>query len=262
MSEDALAAASAAAAEAIQSGAADGTPPPPPAPAAEGAEGEPAPETFPRSYVEELRGEAAKYRTAAKPYEEAFGSLSETEREGYLALARDLDANPARALEGFERVVDNLRTRLGQPAADTQPQAQAAQGEQAELLTPEQVEARIEAKLAERDRASQQEQRVQSVFAEAQGISPAYAEGSDALVQLLHVAQNDPSAGGTLQGAHMVLMGKLAQLQEQTIQEYRDSLTPSGRRPVPGGVPTTGKPVEPVTTIEEATRRANEILNR
>lgn len=256
MSDNDLSAASAAAAEMIHESA--GEPAPAPAPEAAPAEGG-AEETFPRSYVEELRQEAARYRTTAKPYEEAFASMSESERRGFLDLASDLNSSPERALEGFERVVANLRERTGQAAGDP---VQAPDADN-QLLTPQQVQAIVDSKLRERDTAAEQNGRVQGVFDQAAALNPAYAEGSDALVQLLHVAQTDPAAGGTLDGAHMVLMGKLEALQAQAIEEYRESLSGrSTRRPVSGGTPTTGKPAEPITDLKEATKRANEILGR
>lgn len=258
MSDNDLAAASAAAAEAIQN-----LPPEAPAPAqapapdpaqAPAADGAPA-ETFSREYVEELRQEAAKYRTRAKPYEEAFSNLSETERSGLLNLAQDLERNPDAALETLSRVQQNLQERTGRVAAETH-----ATGEQEALLTPEQVQARIDQAFKQRDQEAQRQQRVQGVFAEAEALSPAYKEGSAALVQLLHVAQTNPEAGGTLAGAHYVLMGELAALQDQAVEEYRTSFSEPQRRPVQGGTPTTGKPVEPPKTLEEAAIRAREIL--
>ncbi len=256
MSDD-LSAASAAAAEMIQSGAADA-----PAAEGEGFQSEPTPEpaatadeTFSREYVEELRQEAARYRTRSKPYEEAFAHLSESERNGFLALAQDLQDAPDRALEGFERVVENLRERIGTSQIP-------ADGSEPSMLTPEQVQKLVDAKLRERDEAAAADRRVQEVFENAARLSDAYKPGSDALVQLLHVAQTDPAANGTLEGAHYVLMGKLQTLMDQAVEEYRAGLSPSTRRPVDGGTPTTGKPVEAPRTIEEAGARAREILGR
>ena len=249
---DPISEASAAAAEMIQSGAADGPAPEPAAePAAEG-EGEVA-DTFPRSYVEELRQEAAEYRTRAKTFEQAFDGMTEQERRAFLNLAQDLTADPQRALETLDTVASNLRNQYDpskEVTSDGRP------------LSPEEIERLVEERFQQRDQAAAQQQRVQQVFEEAQKIHPNYKPGSDSLVQLLHVAQTDPAAGGTLQGAHAVLMAKLEELREWAVEDYRNSLSSSRsqRRPVQGGTPTTGKPVEPPKDLAEATRRAKEIL--
>lgn len=248
---DSLSEASAAAAEMIASGAADGAPAPEAAPAAEG-EGEGA-DTFPRSYVEELRQEAAEYRTRAKTFEQAFEGMTEQERRSFLNLAQDLTADPERALQTLDTVASNLRNQYDpsqEVTADGRP------------LSPEDIERMVEERFQQRDQAAAQQQRVQEVFEEAQKIHPNYKPGSDSLVQLLHVAQTDPAAGGTLQGAHTVLMTKLEELREWAIEDYRNSLSENRakRRPVQGGTPTTGKPVEPPKDLAEASRRAKEIL--
>ena len=55
------------------------------APAAEAA---PDPDMFPRSYVEELRQEAAQHRTRAKKYEEAFQGYDDDTRDAFLQFAQ------------------------------------------------------------------------------------------------------------------------------------------------------------------------------
>lgn len=252
-----LSEATAAAAEMIANLPNEATQAPPATPEPTDGGGE---DTFPRSYVEELRQEAADYRTRAKNYEQAFSGMTEQEQRTFLNLAQDITQDPAAALETLRKVQENLAQQYEpEDAAPTSPD-QTTNG-QAQMLTPEQIEAMVEARFAERDNEAKQRGRVQEVFDEALAINPSYKPGSDSLVQLLHVAQTDPAAGGTLQGAHMVLMGKLEELRQWAIDDYRSSLGErSTRRPVQGGTPTTGSPAEPPKDLAEASKRAREIL--
>ena len=298
-----LSEATAAAAEMIANLPNEATQAPPATPEPTDGGGE---DTFPRSYVEELRQEAADYRTRAKNYEQAFSGMTEQEQRTFLNLAQDITQDPAAALETLRKVQENLAQQYepetGAPAPDqtTNGQAQMLTPEQIEAPTPIQrltiqpvldgrdviakaetgtgktlafgapmmaridpvkIEAMVEARFAERDNEAKQRSRVQEVFDEALAINPSYKPGSDSLVQLLHVAQTDPAAGGTLQGAHMVLMGKLEELRQWAIDDYRSSLGErSTRRPVQGGTPTTGSPAEPPKDLAEASKRAREIL--
>lgn len=79
--------------------------PPEPEPVHPAAAGTPEPETFPREYVEELRREAAQYRTRARDYDQAFEGYDDESREALLQYvqlsyrANNGDADAARQLE-------------------------------------------------------------------------------------------------------------------------------------------------------------------
>lgn len=106
MSDD-LSAAVAAAADAVD------IPGPAPEPEALDTELDAGVDTFDRPYVEKLRSEAASKRTELRGYKDAFSGYTPEETTRFLELAADLNANPEKALEGFQGVTDRLAAQLG-----------------------------------------------------------------------------------------------------------------------------------------------------
>lgn len=263
MSED-LTAAVAAAADAIDI---PGPAPEPEALDTELPEGE---DTFDRPYVEKLRSEAASKRTELRGFKEAFDGYTPEETSRFLELAADLNANPEKALEGFQGVTDRLAKQLGKvstpmseesipaevSAAATEVAA-AIPGLTADDVT-RMVNERMDAERATSDAAAA----TRNVFAEAAALSDSYVEGSPALVQLLAVAQNDPAANGSLTDAHGILMDQVASIEEAAVEAYRNGIR-SGKKhpPVIQGQAATAVESEPPKTLEEASKRARERLN-
>lgn len=129
-----------------------------PAPAAAPAEPEtpsvPEGDTFPRSYVEELRQESAKYRTQAREFSDAFDGYDDDARAEMLGIVRDLVAAPesaaarmievAKALYGDEfeaRIKDNKPRALTQDDLEREFQRREAQRAEQEAVAAVQREA-------------------------------------------------------------------------------------------------------------------------
>lgn len=219
-------------------------------------------ETFPREYVEKLRREAAEHRVKAKNFEQAFEGYTPEERQRFLELAADLNRDPERAYEGFKGVAERLADRLGISTEEAQVEIDETAEDTG--LTRAEVEKMFEAKLkAEREEQSRK-QGVEAIKQQAIALDPRYAENSADYVALLHIAQNDPEADGTLEGAHKVLTAREAKIKEQAIAEYRESLR--GGRAFPpvvtgGDGAANPKPAGPPKTFEEARKRAEERMN-
>lgn len=216
MSDD-LQAAARASAEAAVAAAADNT--------VSEAPQEPAPEgdSFDRAYVEKLRAEAANYRTQLREFKSAYEGYSEAERAEMLGLTQDLARNPERAYERFGKITTRLEEQLGLTSQEANSVAEADAATPGGL-TEAQVQQMVQQQLAQRDQAAQKEAATQKIFEQAASIDPKYQVGSDQLVALIHIAQNDPAAGGTLEGAHAVLTARENQLREQAVEDYRRGL--------------------------------------
>ena len=79
----------------------------------------PDPDTFDRAYVEELRQEAAKYRTRAKAYDEAFDGYDDDTREAFLTFAKLQRA----AANGDEDAIAQLEEWYADDDTDDEPES-------------------------------------------------------------------------------------------------------------------------------------------
>lgn len=77
---------------------------------------------FDRSYVEKLRAENAKHRTAAKSYSDVFERFDEPSRDVLLDLARTIADDPA---AGAARMKELAALLEGTPAAEPEPDPNA-----------------------------------------------------------------------------------------------------------------------------------------
>ena len=263
MSDD-LSAAVAAAADAVD------IPGPAPEPEALDTELGEGVDTFDRPYVEKLRSEAASKRTELRGYKDAFSGYTPEETARFLELAADLNANPEKALEGFQGVTDRLAAQLGKEKSPMSEEivpvvVEAAAVEVAAAvpgLTSEDVTRMVNERMDAERAAADAAASTRNVFAEAAQLSDAYAEGSPALVQLLAVAQNDPAANGSLADAHGILMAQIADIENAAVEAYRNGIRSGAKHPpVVAGQAATALESEPPKTIEEASRRARERLN-
>ena len=263
MSDDVtnLSAATAAAAAEVAAG------PPPAAPVSEDPsqldeslpEGE---DTFPREYVEKLRAEAAKHRTRARDIESSFDGYSPAEKTRFLELASQLSTDPEAAYTEFAAVTDRLATQLGKEkvthVSEETPVVPAVEAAPA-AITAADIE-QIVADRIDAERASTAEQdQVAKTFAEAEAIDPGYADPA-AKAHLFAVAQTN---GTDLAGAHEIITGKLNDVIESAIEDYRAGLrTGKTHAPrLPTGDPSSGTEAKgPPKTLAEARASMEERL--
>lgn len=69
--------------------------------------------TFPREYVEKLRQEAAKHRTEAAPFKEAFDGFAEPEVKFFVDLAQGLKGDDASVEAAAQRMLTTAQSILG-----------------------------------------------------------------------------------------------------------------------------------------------------
>lgn len=239
--------------------------PEPPAPDPE-IEEIPEGDTFDRAYVERLRGEAAKHRTAKQDLMRHFDGYSDAERTRFLELAAKLQSSPEEALEEFRGVTNRLAAQLGKepfmneaPTPDPISVSEPEPVDAGSALTASDVERLVTERLeAERAAAAQQEE-IKSTFAEAEALDDSYKDPT-VKSYLFAVAQHN---GTDLAGAHEIIQAQRQAAEDEAVERYRQSLreggTPGHPPRLPAGDPATAtKNQGPPKTLEEARARAEE----
>lgn len=169
--------------------------PAPPAGATTDPLAEPLPDqaVFNRGYVENIRTQAARYRTEAQqaaaalqPFQDVYGAYDEADREVWFTLAKEWASDPNRAATIMREIANDVlgQTAGGSPATATPgtPPSELDMPEtptQLEQLTAEQVKALVDSQLAERDQKQAVDRQVEEVFTElrAAGYEPESDEG-------------------------------------------------------------------------------------
>lgn len=242
--------------------------PEPPAPDPE-IEEIPEGDTFDRAYVERLRGEAAKHRTAKQDMLRHFDGYSEAERTRFLELAAKLQSSPEEALEEFRGVTNRLAAQLGKepfmneaPTPDPIPVSEPEPVDASSALTANDVERLVSERLEAERNAAAQEAEIKSTFAEAEALDDSYKDPT-VKSYLFAVAQHNNT---NLAGAHEIIQAQRQAAEDEAVERYRQSLreggTPGHPPRLPAGDPTTGtKNQGPPKTLEEARARAEERFN-
>jgi hypothetical protein len=165
-----------------------------------------------------------------REYKSAFDGYNDDERAEMLSISQDLAKNPERAYQRFQEISGRLERQLGLTTQEAETVAEADAATPGGL-TEAQVQQMVQQQLAQRDQAAQKEAATQKIFEQAASIDPKYQVGTDQLVALIHIAQNDPAAGGTLEGAHAVLQAREDQLRQAAVDEYRQGLAAGTAHP-------------------------------
>lgn len=242
--------------------------PEPPAPDPE-IEEIPEGDTFDRAYVERLRGEAAKHRTAKQDMLRHFDGYSEAERTRFLELAAKLQSSPEEALEEFRGVTNRLAAQLGKepfmneaPTPDPAPAPEPEAPSSTSALTASDVERMVTERLDAERAATKQQEEIQSTFAEAEALDDSYKDPT-VKSYLFAVAQHNNT---NLAGAHEIIQTQRQAAEDEAVERYRQSLreggTPGHPPRLPAGDPQAGtKNQGPPKTLEEARARAEERFN-
>jgi hypothetical protein len=170
-------------------------------------------ESFPRSYVEKLRQEAADRRTAVKPYEEAFSAYGAEERDVWLQIAKLTAEDPATAKGIME---DLFKSMLDEP----EPEIPSAEDDKP--LTRKEMQDF----LAAQESAKQEAAAVSAVEKEAESLG--YKQGDWNYFALLKRAMTDHN--GDLQEAHKAFEAD----KQKIIDEYVSGKQASGDKFAPG----------------------------
>ena len=250
-------------------------PAPAPEPAAETDPFDEGADTFGRDYVEKLRQENARRRTALQPYEETFSNLEQDERDYLLGINKALVHDPVTALPELEKLANQIRAAYPDDFAE-EPAPVPATAEPAPEPSADDDKPLTRAELAqlleERERqALEQQQRaaqdaeIDNLFVEAQQLSEEYTEGSLASQELFYLAGTDPEINGDLAKAHAKRMEQRKALQDAAVREYVESLRNGGAVAHPPSTPAAGggdaPPHKTPTNLKEAAEAANARLD-
>jgi hypothetical protein len=190
-------------------------------------------DTFSREYVQDLRKEAAEWRTkyqSARQYEELFDGFESDDQRAAVQQLVEL------ARTGDEDAVKQVAEVFGLEVPDSQP----------DFMTRSDFESEWESRMSkvEEDRA------IEDVYSQAEGLG--YKRDSEDMVRLLYrVNQMDEP---DIKAAHEQLTGE----RQKIIDDYLESKRQDARdtpRPTPegGSAPNTKTPPK---TLEEARRAA------
>lgn len=160
--------------------------------------------SFDQSYVSKLRAEAAKYRTQAREASErlgqfkAFDGYDQNDLMVWNELAENWRRDPRLAAETMQTIAINV---LGDPNATEADKADAAEimEETAAAETPEDINAIVEKKLAEREQHQQMQARVEAI--ESTLNTAGYEKGTQQYASVLWHATNNPDVKGDISKA-------------------------------------------------------------
>jgi hypothetical protein len=200
-----------------------------------------------RGFAENLRAEGLKYRTDLRAtqeqlsgYEAVFGGYEQADRDVWFDLARTWQTDPARAAATMQAIANAVMDEQGgTPPADTPTTPQGTPPDMTPdangLLTQDQVQAMIDAKLGERDQRAHEDSMVNQVLTEvrAEGIDPDGIEG----MMVLWTASN--KTNGDVKAAANELRAYRQSIIDGYVQGRANGTPPT---PSGGGVPGTELP--------------------
>lgn len=230
-------------------------PPPADAPAGDApAGGEP--DTFPRDYVEELRNEAAKYRVTAKEREEAlsryaspFEGMDDETIDSWLGLTSTVLSDPAGAgARELVRIAKGLAGENFDSLLQDDPTP----------LTPEQVQAQIDARLKEERDKAEADAELRKVYAKTEELG--YPDESPERALFFWFANK--KADADLDKAHEMFQSWKKDVISSYVAEQRErnsAFPPVADAVVDGAAPPAD---EAPRNIKEASARARERIAR
>jgi hypothetical protein len=220
---------------------------------------------FSRGYVENVRSQAARYRTEAsdaaaalQPFQDVYGAYDDGDREVWFTLAREWATDPSKAAAIMRDIANDV---LGGDAPATPAHQQQPPSELDMLpetpqelaqLTPEQVKALVDEQLAQRDQKQAVDRQVEEVFTElrAAGYEP---ESDEGWWILRNAAQRTNGDIGAAVKMYDEFQQKIIDKFVQGRSGNRAALAPSG------GVVATGTG-EAINSIEDARRATDRFL--
>ena len=219
---------------------------------------------FPRSYVESLRTEGARYRTSVneiqakyQPYEDVYSAYDQADRDIWLNLARTWAEDPNRAAQVMQQIASTVLGDAG--AGSATPAGPGDQPNQAAVdaaldaaetrpLTTDEVTKLIEERFTARESQANEAKLVNEIYAEvrAGGYDPESAEGFMVLWNANHFTGGDIAKALAMTNTY----------KQTIIDNYVQGRT-TGSVPMPtaGGAPATpfGEPIKDLDDARRAT---------
>jgi hypothetical protein len=213
-------------------------------------------DTFDRSYVEKLRQENARYRTAAKQYEEVFSPYNDEARAEWFEVIQTLAKDPQAGAQYMLDVAESiLGTAEGEGVQNAGAAAAAAtQAVQDGALTQaDLVEFMQEWSRQEREERALNDA-TSAILREAHDLG--YNEGTPEFVEVMYLTAHQ--TGGDVKAAHDFLVAREQAAVERYLAGRTADANGTPRLPV-GGAPVGNRPTE-IKTWEDAERAAYERL--
>lgn len=197
-------------------------------------------EQFDRAYVEDLRGQAADYRTKYAPFRDAFDGYTEEERQEWLSLVADFSRDPVATAQRMREIAEAVAPSPFEPITQTPiPEPTPTPEEQDRPLTVREfqaMQAEAQRQAQAEAQAQQQESSVRGIYQEAEQLG--YKPGTKEIVDLFWIARNQ--TGGDLKAAH----AQMIQQEQQVVARYLESKgydTTNTPIPVSRGVAPSGE---------------------
>ena len=222
--------------------------------------------SFDQAYVSKLRAEAAKYRTQARETQDQLKGVQTKyqEFEGYdqadldvwKQLAVQWNSSPQQAAESMRTIAVNV---LGDPNATSQEKAEAVEviEQTTPGASPENIEKIIDARIAEREKNTEFQGRVQGI--ENTLVSEGFVKGSAQYANVLWHATNNKDTGGDISKAIEAHRAYEQSVVDQYVSNVKEGKT-QVRGPAAPGVSGSAAPDAP-ENIKSATSAARAFLD-
>lgn len=217
-------------------------------------------QVFSRGYVEKLRKQGQTYREQAQThaeqlaeYESVYGQYEPDDRQAWFEMANRWAEDPRAGAEMMQRIADAVLNEGKTPEEATEQviaeDQVAAEAQQAGVaMTPEQIQALVDERLAAEKAQAAQEQAVEQVFTElrAAGFDPQSRDGHSVLWTANH------ETGGDIAKAIEIVKAD----KQKIIDEYVAAKSaPSARTAPSDGM--LAQPIPEVGGLDDAFKSAN-----
>lgn len=209
-------------------------------------------DTFPRSYVEKLRNEAADYRTKYAPYRDTFGDVAPEVQEYLLDLSKQLITDPKAAAAELRDLLKTIDPNSAE--------GQAVQATLDEIPEDKPLTLKEFRELQAKEQAIEAEkQGIEAIKTTAKGLDPSYDAASDEygdLASLLFIATH--KTDGDLQKAHELRVERFNKAVDAVVEQRLAEIKSGARKWAPVQATGASPAEEPDApkTYAEARRRA------
>lgn len=213
-----------------------------------------------RGWAEKIKKEGQSYREQAREleaklaeYDNVYGRYDSEDREAWFEMATRFAENPVDGAEMMQRIAEQVLNEGKTPEEATEhviaeDQVAAEAAEAGVVMTPEQVQALVDERLAAEKQAQEQEAAIESVFSEmrAAGFDPHTRDGHS----VLWTANNE--TGGDIAKAIEIVKAE----KQKIIDEYVASKSSPSARPAPSDG-MLAQPIPEVGGLDDAFKSAN-----
>lgn len=215
-------------------------------------------DSFPRSYVEKLRSEAADYRTKYAPYRDAYEGVDVDVQEYLLDLNKQLLTDPKAAAAELRELLSRIDPDSAEGKAVQAVVDEIPEDKPLTLAEWKKIQK------AETDKAAA-EQGINSIYDTAKSLDPSYDKDKDEygdLASLLYIATS--KTGGDLEKAHALRSERFNTAVEAEVEKRLADIKSGARK----WAPVTANGASPIEeknepkTFSDARKRAEQRIGR